>query len=475
MKLAAWAAIAAGWLSVPAIAQTCPSGDALYAAFEKDYSSSNDTRARAILYWQDTGASAVDHLGKIYTSLSECRKGLCNTGEEDFPEVAAYKQYYSDTFKRENGYSDKAPVYAGFDAPPHAMLNWAEQRLGCTAGPTLAERTAAAAAKPAPLPAPAPQVAATQPVQPEPQPASATPVMYVSEPVSACNLTPEELEHPQTFYNRDNAASVIAWWTLKGKQALPRITSFAGPEWSAQAFGPYFGSINKVRQGELNAYGVPYDKKIVRAMKKYKEFPLERVPEYPPYEAIVRVTQTYGDCFGERSASIDFEEIGLIRGNFSAAFCNSAAASPEVDNFSDPRNRGIYYWGKAQLADRYDKSCGYVPAKGYEFALNDTGAGAEAAEFARAFAEEKQRQYNAAIRGQKMFQKAYEEGAEARAAIAAEKRAKQAAEQQARQQAADAAYNDMINQSQNQKISPPPSNRRECFDQGDGTEKCFYD
>lgn len=42
------------------------------------------------------------------------------------------------------------------------------------------------------------------------------------------------------------------------------------------------------------------------------------------------------------------------------------------------------------------------------------------------------------------------------------------------QQAADAAYDQMITNSQ----KPPPapkSTRRDCYDQGDGMEKCFYD
>lgn len=453
---------------MPAIAQTCPTGDALYAAFEKDYSSSNDTRARAILYWQDTGASAVDHLGKIYTSLSECRKGLCNTGGDDFPEVAAYKQYYSDTFKLENGYSDKQPVYAGFDAPPPAMLKWAEQRLGCTTGPTRAERNAP---PPAPAPIPAPQIMAAAP--PSPQPVSQQ-SMAPPAPVSACNLTPEQLENPQAFSDRDNTLAVIAWWALKGKQELPMITRRVGTDWGAQAFGPWTRTSKKVRQGETNEYGVAYDKKMERAIKKYKPLPLDRVPEYPPHDAMVAAITLYGDCFGERSAGIDFEEIGLVRGDFTAEFCNSAAASPDVEHYGTA-DWATNRWGKAQLEFRYDKACGYVPAVAYEFALNDNEAGAEAAEFARAVAEEKRRQYEAAVRGNKMFQKAYEDGAEARAAIAAEKRAKQAAEQRDRQQAADAAYNNMINQSQNQIPNAPPSNRRDCYDQGDGTEKCFYD
>jgi hypothetical protein len=308
--------------------------------------------------------------------------------------------------------------------------------------------------------------------QPAPQPVAATPVSVPPAPVSACNLSPEELKEPQRFTDRDRTLAVLAWWALKGKQELELITNRMDRDFAAQAFGPWTRTTKKVRQGETNMYGGRYDKKMERAIKKRKPLPLDRVEEYPPYEAMVAATKLFGDCFGERSAALDFEEIGLVRGDFSAEFCNSAAAMPEVQ---DHRDWAINRWGRAQLEFRYDKACGYVPAMAYEFALNDTEVGAAAAEFARAVAEEKQRQYEAAVRGNKMFQKAYEEGAAQRAAIAAEKRAKQAAQDQARQQAADAAYNNMINQSQNQIPNAPPSNRRDCYDQGDGTEKCFYD
>ena len=292
-------------------------------------------------------------------------------------------------------------------------------------------------------------------------------------PVSACNLTPEELEQTQRFSERDRTVAVLAWWALHGKQQLELIINRMDRDFAAQAFGPWAtSSTKKVRQGETNKYGGRYDKKMERAIKKWKPLPLDRVDEYPPHDALVAATKLFGDCFGERSAALDFEEIGLVRGDFPAEICNSAAAMPEVKNHND---WAINRWGRAQLEFRYDKACGYIPAMAYEFAMNDETVGAEAAAFARKVAENKQRQYEAAVRGNKMFQKAYEEGAAARAAIAAEKRAQQAAKDQARKDAADAAYNQMITDSQNKVPPPPKSNRRDCYDQGDGTEVCFTD
>ncbi len=470
-KRAAFTAIAIVALTTSANAQTCPSGEALYAAFEKDYSSSNDTRARAILYWQDTGASAVDHLGKIYTSLSECRKGLCATGDEDYPEVAAMKTFYSDTFRLENGYSDKQPVYAGFDAPPPAMLRWAEERLGCTAGPTLAERTA---------PAPHVVAAAPQPYsQPQPeaqsvsQSTAVTPVPAAPEPISACNLTPEELKQPHMLYNRDKMMAVVAWWALNGKEGLPLIGERIGQSWAAQAFGPWSGTPKDVKSGELNQYGIPYDKKMVKAFKKYKPLPLDRVTDYPSYEAMAQAVQLYGDCFGDRSAAIDFEQIGLVRGNFSANVCNSAAAMPDVKEYNKP-TRGIHLWGKAQLEHNYKNGCGYIPAMAYDFAMKDTTAGAKAADFARRVAEEKKRNSRPYIMTN--ADKAADQRNRARiSAAAAAERDRAAAAQQARQQAADAAYQKMITDANNKPPAPPRPNRRDCYNQGDGTEKCFID
>ena len=467
LKTVLLAAFAAGVSSASAFAQTCPNGDALYAAFEKDYSSSNDTRARAILYWQDTGASAVDHLGKIYYSLSECRKGLCATGDEDYPEVAAMKNFWNDTFRLEKGYSEKQPVYAGFDAPPAAMLRWAEERLGCTAGPTLAERT-----RPAPEPAPQIKAAAPQPQYVSQAPAL-TPAPAQPETMSACNLTPEELEQPHILYNRDKMMAVVAWWALNGKEGLPLIGERIGQSWAAQAFGPWSGTSKKVRSGELNQYGIPYDKKMERAFKKYKPLPLDRVTQYPSDEAMVQAVQLYGDCFGPRSANIDFKEIGLVRGNFSAEICNSAAAMPELDS-SSTSPRGMFLWAEAQHEHNYKNGCGFIPAMAYDFAMNDTKAGAEAADFARRVEEERIR----TSRPYRMTNADKQADARNRAYLAglkAAERDREAAAQQARQDAADLAHQQMLQDANNKVPEPPKSNRRDCYDQGDGTEICFSD
>jgi hypothetical protein len=472
IKLAACAAIAAGGLSAPAIAQTCPSGDALYAAFEQDYSSSNDTRARAILYWQDTGASAVDHLGKIYTSLSECRKGLCNTGEEDFPEVAAYKQYYSDTFKLENGYSDKQPVYAGFDAPPPVMLKWAEQRLSCTAGPTLAGRIAAAAPPtPAPASVPAPQIMATAP--PTPQPV-AQQSMAPPAPVSACSLSPEELEDPHSFIRIDEQYAIIAWWALHGRDAIPKMVERVG-ETEAREVWTNWTYKGKIKSGQPNSYGVKSDAKVYNALKKYKKVPWERIDKYPATDAVIMITKAFGDCFGERSADLDFEELGLVRGDFAADFCNAAAVMPGIDHWNAPdEHKPFKYWAENQLKHHNTEGCGFVPEIAYNWAQENEVEGAAAAKEVRRAAQEEiwRRKANAAAK--KGWDKDYQAAKARQQVYIDQERAKQAEQERARQAAADAAYQGIIADSQ-KPPAPPSSSRRDCYDQGDGTEVCFTD
>lgn len=143
-RLAALLALSAA-AAAPAFAQqTCPSGMTLYGQFEANYSSSNDTRARAILYWQDIGPGAVDKLGKIKTAISECRNGLCGTDSGDLSVLKALEAYHTELWKYESGRITERPAATGLEAPPAVMLKWAEQRLGCTAGPTWDERAAGA-------------------------------------------------------------------------------------------------------------------------------------------------------------------------------------------------------------------------------------------------------------------------------------------------------------------------------------------
>ena len=382
-KLTACAAVMTAALALPAFAETCPSGDALYAAFEKDYSSSNDTRARAILYWQDTGASAVDHLGKIYTSLSECRKGLCDMSDDDYPEMAAYKQYYTDSFKLEKGYSDKQPVYAGFDAPPPVMLKWAEARLSCTAGPTLAERTAATAAKPAPVPAP--QIMAAAP--PAPQPV-AQQSMAPPAPMSACSLSPEELEDPHSFVRIDEKYAVIAWWAVHGRNAIPEMVEQVG-ETEAREVWTNWTVKGKIKSGQPNRYGVKSDAKIYKALKKYKKVPWERVDMYPSREAVSMITKAFGDCFGERSADLDFEDLGLVRGDFASDFCNAAAVMPGIDHWNAPdEHKPFSYWAQNQIKYHNEQGCGFVPEIAYNWAQENEVEGAAAAKEVRRAAQE---------------------------------------------------------------------------------------
>lgn len=146
--------------AAPAFAQqACPSGMTLYGQFEANYSSSNDTRARAILYWQDIGPGAVERLGKIKTSISECFNGLCGTDSGDLSALKALDAYHTELWKFESGRITEKPKTVGFDAPPPVMLKWAQQRLGCTAGPTWAERAAGAGPPPSQVAAaPAPAV-----------------------------------------------------------------------------------------------------------------------------------------------------------------------------------------------------------------------------------------------------------------------------------------------------------------------------
>ena len=469
-KLTACAAVMTAALALPAFAETCPSGDALYAAFEKDYSSSNDTRARAILYWQDTGASAVDHLGKIYTSLSECRKGLCDTGDDDYPEMAAYKQYYTDSFKLEKGYSDKQPVYAGFDAPPPIMLKWAEARLSCTAGPTLAERTAATAAKPAPVPAP--QIMAAAP--PAPQPV-AQQSMAPPAPMSACSLSPEELEDPHAFVRIDDKYAVIAWWALHGRYAVPEMVEQVG-ETEAREVWTNWTVKGKIKSGQPNRYGVKSDAKVYKALKKYKKVPWERVDIYPSREAVSMITKAFGDCFGERSADLDFEDLGLVRGDFASDFCNAAAVMPGIDHWNAPdEHKPFSYWAQNQIKYHNEQGCGFVPEIAYNWAQENEVEGAAAAKEVRRAAQEEIWRRKADAAAKKGWDKDYQAAKARQQVYIDQERAQQAAKEQARKDAADAAYNQMITNSQNQVPQAPASNRRDCYDQGDGTELCFTD
>lgn len=135
----------------PALAQqVCPSGMALYQQFEANYTSSNNTRAMAILYWQDIGPGAVDKQGKIKTSVGECRRGLCGTdGGGDLSAMEALDAFHTELWKFETGRITERPATTGLEAPPAVMLDWAQKRLGCTAGPTWAERAAGATLPPA--------------------------------------------------------------------------------------------------------------------------------------------------------------------------------------------------------------------------------------------------------------------------------------------------------------------------------------
>ena len=469
-KLTTCAAVMTAALALPAFAETCPSGDALYAAFERDYSSSNDTRARAILYWQDTGASAVDHLGKIYTSLSECRKGFCDTSDDDYPEMAAYKQYYTDSFKLKKGYSDKQPVYAGFDAPPPVMLKWAEARLSCTAGPTLAERTAATAAKPAPVPAP--QIMAAAP--PAPQPV-AQQSMAPPAPMSACSLSPEELEDPHSFVRIDEKYAVIAWWALHGRNAIPEMVEQVG-ETEAREVWTNWTVKGKIKSGQPNRYGVKSDAKVYKALKKYKKVPWERVDMYPSREAVSMITKAFGDCFGERSADLDFEDLGLVRGDFASDFCNAAAVMPGIDHWNAPdEHKPFSYWAQNQIKYHNEQGCGFVPEIAYNWAQENEVEGAAAAKEVRRAAQEEIWRRKADAAAKRGWDKDYQAAKARQQVYIDQERAQQAAKEQARKDAADAAYNQMITDSQNQVPQAPSSNRRDCYDQGDGTELCFTD
>ena len=291
--------------------------------------------------------------------------------------------------------------------------------------------------------------------------------------MSACNLTPEELEKPHILYNRDKMMAVVAWWALNGKEGIPEIGERIGQSWAAQAFGPWSGTSKKVRSGELNQYGIPYNKKVERAFKKYKPVPLDGVTQYPSDKAMAQAVQLYGDCFGARSANIDFEEIGLVRGNFSAEICNSAAAMPEFGS-SSTSPRGMFLWARAQLEHNYKNGCGFIPAMAYDFAMTDTTAGAEAADLAR------RREENRIRTSRPYIPNNAEKAAQARNraylnSLKVAERDREAAAQRARQQAADLAHQQMLNDANNKVPEPPKSNRRDCYDQGDGTEICFTD
>ncbi len=296
-----------------------------------------------------------------------------------------------------------------------------------------------------------------------------------SQPPPACNLSSEQLENPHAFIAVDKSFGVVAFWALKGKEGIQTAASYTQRDFAAQVFGKWAQDhSNKLKKGEPNRWGIVPDKKVEKALEKHKPLPLDRISEYPPREAMIMVTKIYGDCFGERSAELNFEEIGLIRGEFSADFCNAAAAMPKMTHYL-AKDKALMHWGRSQIEHRNARGCGYVPAIAYEYALENDAAGREAAEKARKIAAAQRQQYLDSIRGQKLAKEAYEAGRAQREFYARQERDKQAAKDQARKQAADAAYRTMINNSQNQLPSAPSSNRRDCYDQGNGKEICFTD
>ena len=296
-----------------------------------------------------------------------------------------------------------------------------------------------------------------------------------SQATLACNLTSEQLQNPRAFIAVDKSYGLVAFWALNGKESIQTAASYMRSDFAAQVFGKWANdSSKKLKKGEANKWGVAPDKKMEKALKKGKPLPLDRISEYPPREAMIMVTKIYGDCFGERSAELNFEEIGLIRGEFSADFCNAAAAMPEMTHYS-AKDQALMFWGRSQIEHRNARGCGYVPAMAYEYALENNAAGREAAEKARKIAAAQRQQYLDNIRGQKIARDAYEAGRAQREFYARQERAKQTAKDQARKQAADTAYSTMINNSQSQLPSAPSSNRRDCYDQGNGKEICFTD
>ncbi len=295
------------------------------------------------------------------------------------------------------------------------------------------------------------------------------------EPVAACTLSAEELKDPHSFVRIDQKYAVIAWWALHGRDNLPRIVEWVGNTHASEVWTNWTIK-GKIKNGKPNRYGVKSDAKVYKAMKKYKKIPWDRIDMYPAPDAVKMITKTFGDCFGERSAALDFKEIGLVRGDFSADFCNAAAAMPEINGYGvKSEYKPFQYWAANQINYHSDQACGYVPDMAFDWALENDAAGKEAAQAAADAAHERILMQRASGRATMDAMKAYNEGAAQRAAYVAEERAKHAAEEQARQAAADAAYNNMITNSQNQIPTPPTNNERRCYDQGDGTEKCFYD
>lgn len=124
--------------------KSCPNGMVLANTFEANFASGPNSWGQAILYWQDYGISAVDSPSKIVRSLMECYGKYCGMGDGDTTAHATMKQYHRDLAAYKDGRIDTAPVLdkAAVSAPPAVMLNWAEKRFNCKAGPTKSQRDA---------------------------------------------------------------------------------------------------------------------------------------------------------------------------------------------------------------------------------------------------------------------------------------------------------------------------------------------
>ncbi len=156
------AALLAAAISVaaatPALAQeACPTGLVLYGHFQSSAPSSDNARARAILYWQDIGSGAVGRQGKITSSIDECRNGQCGTDSGgDLSAMEAFDAFHIELAKYKAGNLPEYPPATGLEAPPAVMVEWAQKQLNCTIGSTWAERSASAGAQVAAATAPAP-------------------------------------------------------------------------------------------------------------------------------------------------------------------------------------------------------------------------------------------------------------------------------------------------------------------------------
>ncbi|CAM3633999.1 hypothetical protein [Litorimonas haliclonae] len=124
--------------------KTCPNGMALANTFEANFASGPNSWGQAILYWQDYGVAAVDSPTKIVRSLMECYGKYCGMGDGDTTAHTTMKQYHKDLAAYKDGRINTAPVLdeAAVSAPPPVMLEWAEKRFGCKAGPTSEQRQA---------------------------------------------------------------------------------------------------------------------------------------------------------------------------------------------------------------------------------------------------------------------------------------------------------------------------------------------